>query len=381
MASVTSYLVGAGAGTPELLTRAAAARLERAHVVICEAAVGEELLELCPPERELLFCPRDQLLSLMLERARRGESVVGVVMGNPLSDPELRARLAELAAEPDCPQVLVGVEPAAAREAHQLLSLRPLFGRRLLSLRALEQSRETRDAIRARGAEPVLCPLIRICPPPDPEALNQAMRSLGQYQWVLFTSRNGAARCAEALDALGLDARAFGAARIGVIGPETLVPLARLGLRADLVASAHVAECFARELLEAGCSTRALLVRAEEAREILPEVLRRADVCVDVVAAYRTEPLTAESRGRLKELMEAGNVDAALVTSSSIAHALADALGPDGPALGQRVVLASIGPVTSEALRSRGLGVGVEASRYTVEGLLDALSQHFLQKK
>ncbi len=374
-----SYLVGAGAGTLGLLTCAGAEQLKRARVVLYEATVPQELFELSRPEQELISCSRDQLLPLMLARARCGESVVGVVLGNPLSDPGLSRELDQLATDPLCPRVLVGVEPAAVRKAHQLLRHCPLFGRRVLSLRAVEQSRETRDAIRARGAEPLLCPLIRICPPPQPELLVRAVRELDRYQWVLFTSKNGAERSVETLLSLGLDARAFGAARIGVIGPETAVPLQRLGLRPDLVSSAHIAECFAEELKKAGCSTRALLVRAEEAREILPEELRRANVTVDVVAAYRTESLADPARNRLREVALGKEVDAVLVTSSSIADALADALGPDGPALGERPVLASIGPITTERLRVRGLAVGVEAGRYTVEGLLDALSDHFIR--
>jgi len=59
-------------------------------------------------------------------------------------------------------------------------------------------------------------------------------------------------------------------------------------------------------------------------------------------------------------------------TSASTVRSFCEAI--DGaPALPASVRIASIGPITSEALRERGLQVHVQAARHDVDGLLEAL--------
>ncbi|MCA9644337.1 MAG: uroporphyrinogen-III synthase, partial [Myxococcales bacterium] len=162
--------------------------------------------------------------------------------------------------------------------------------------------------------------------------------------------------------------------------------LHQLGIRADLVAKEYVGEAFARDLLDRGVGerSRVLLLRALEAREALPDVLAAAGAKVDVVPAYQTLKLSETEQVELRAALGvdgsgARGVDVALFTSSSTAHSFADALGD--AVLPAGVVLASIGPVTSATLRERGLRVDVEAERYTVDGLLDALEAFFLARR
>jgi uroporphyrinogen-III synthase len=68
-----------------------------------------------------------------------------------------------------------------------------------------------------------------------------------------------------------------------------------------------------------------------------------------------------------------------LLTSGSVARHLADALGESLRPSDEGVVFASIGPTTSAAARAAGLRVDVEAEEHTVEGLLEALRDHYRQ--
>ncbi len=247
----------------------------------------------------------------------------------------------------------------------------PLFGRRILVPRPRSQAAETVAAIRARGAEPVVFPVIELFPPPAPEVFAAAVASLHQHDWVAFTSANGVVATFAELDRQRRDARAFGAARVAAIGPRTAAALARRGVVADRIAEEYVAEALADTLLEGGAPDRVLLLRAAEAREVLPERLRAAGSQVEVVAAYETRPIGEAAQAELRALVAAGRVDTALLTSGSIARAFAAALG--SARLARPLLLASIGPITSAAARDAGLDVGVEAASYSVEGLLDAL--------
>jgi uroporphyrinogen III methyltransferase/synthase len=94
------------------------------------------------------------------------------------------------------------------------------------------------------------------------------------------------------------------------------------------------------------------------------------------VAAYENRPLQS-SGAELRSRIEQGAADAILFTSSSTVSSTLEALGPEGKLLLSRIAIGSIGPVTTRALAAVGLTATVQASVYTVEGLLDALEAHF----
>jgi uroporphyrinogen III methyltransferase / synthase len=278
------------------------------------------------------------------------------------------------------PAVIVVGEVVRLREKLRWYDAWPLFGKRLLLPRPAAQIRVAADQIRQRGAEPVSLPLISIEDPEDGEAVLAAARRLATYDWVLLTSANGAERLLLALEANQLDARAFGSAKIGVIGPKTAEPLRRLGIQPDLIAEEHVAEGLLRNVLARGDLRRVLVFRAAEARQLLPERLRAEGVEVDVVAAYRTRRLGSEQADQLAQALSNRGVDAILVTASSMATALVEALGPEAKARLSNVVVASIGPVTTATLGQLGVHVDVTAPVQTIPALLDALEAHFAQR-
>ena len=273
------------------------------------------------------------------------------------------------------PAVIVVGEVVRLREELRWYDRRPLFGKRVLVPRAAEQAERTAKAIRARGAEPVLVPLIEFHPPPDRGPLLRALDVLSSYEWVLFTSENGVERTFAALREGRRDARAFGAAKIGAIGPRTADALARYGLIADLVAEEHVGEGLARDLLAAGCPKRILIARALVARDELPRLLREAGAEVDVVAAYETRPVEP---ARVLEQLSAAHADIVLLTSSSIVRSLVTALGPEARDHLASVTVASIGPITSKTAEELGVRVDVAAEVHTLDGLLAALERRFL---
>lgn len=275
------------------------------------------------------------------------------------------------------PAVLFVGEVVALREKLRWFDKQALFGRRILVPRAPHQARATARAIRERAAEPVVFPVIEIDAPPDPERLARAARELGSYDWVVFTSANGVERLFGSLHDQGLDARAFGQAKIAVIGPKTGAALREQGLSADLVAEEFIGEGVAKAIVERGAPRRVLIPRALVAREQLPDMLRATGAHVDVVPAYETKPMSQERADLLRGLFEQRQVDVALFTSGSTVTSLCDALSDRAPELLGSVTVASIGPITTKALQERGIVPAVTAKVYTVAGLLDALEEHF----
>jgi uroporphyrinogen III methyltransferase/synthase len=253
---------------------------------------------------------------------------------------------------------------------------RPLFGRRILTTRSLEQSRVWAEKLERAGAVPVVVPLLEFQAPADPVALRAALDAMADYDWVLFSSANGVRSTFENLSAMGRDARAFGRSRVGVVGPETASELATRGIRADRVADDFRGEGLAKVLLAEAEGARALLLRAEVAPDVLPNTLREAGWTVDIVPAYRTAQ-PAGAAERLRTLLEVRKVDAVTFTSSSSVDNFCDALGDDAPSLLSNAAVACIGPVTAQRSIERGLAVDVVAPQSTTTGLLQALERHF----
>lgn len=255
-----------------------------------------------------------------------------------------------------------------------------LHGRRILVTRAEGQGGALADLLRDEGATPVLFPLIGLGPTDDPAALEAAARRLGDgaYRAVLFTSQNAVVAFFSALRGAGLDARAFGKTRVGVVGPATARALQERGIVADFVAKEHVGEGLAAEALAAlgvpAPGDRVLLPRAKVAREVLPDTLRGAGFDVDVVTAYVTTRADERDAAALGAAIARGEVAAVTLTSSSAAASLAEALGPGAAEILANTVVASIGDPTTATAERLGINVGITASVSTMEGLVAALA-------
>lgn len=260
------------------------------------------------------------------------------------------------------------------------LEKQPLFGKRVLVTRAREQASKTAALLRERGADPVVVPTIEIHPPSDPGPMIDAASAIGsRYDWVVFTSANGVERLWAEIRRQGRDARVFGKASIAAIGPGTAGALERCGLTADLVPKDHKGEGLAAELVAAIGKTkpRVLIARAEVARDVVPDALRAAGCEVDVVSVYKTRSPPRPLLEALASLLEGREIDAVTFTSSSTVDHLCDALEARAPSLLANTCIASIGPITTETARKRGVVVDVTAEEHTIGGLVSALEAHF----
>ena len=240
---------------------------------------------------------------------------------------------------------------------------RPLFGRRVVVTRAREQASVLRARLEQLGAEVIELPSIAIEPIPC------SVPDLRGFGWIVFTSANGAVAFFTALAKSGLDARSLAGSRVAAIGPGTADSLIARGVRPDLVPERFVAEALVASFPAPSVpGERVLVARAEQARDVLPDGLADRGFDVTVLPVYRTVRATPDPDAVTR--VRAGEVDAITFTSSSTVDNLVELLGsiPDPQPL-----VVSIGPITSETARARGLRVDAEASEHTIEGLVDAL--------
>ena len=247
-----------------------------------------------------------------------------------------------------------------------------LTGKRVVVTRTREQAGEMLELLRERGAVPILFPTIEIVEPLDWGPVDEALDRMGEYQWVIFTSANGVKYFAMRAKSRGLALKdLLGDKDVCAIGPATARALQDSGINPALVPPRFVAEEVLDALVARGVSgKRILLPRAQVARDVLPRGLAGAGAQVDVVAVYRTvlPHVDEETRGEVEK--------AHIITFTSPSTVknflkIMEGWAREGGLEGK--ILASIGPVTSQAMRELGLRVDVEAREYTVKGLVEAL--------
>jgi uroporphyrinogen III methyltransferase/synthase len=275
---------------------------------------------------------------------------------------DIAARASEAGVRP--PSVTVVGPVAALGEDLAWLGRGPLGGTSVVVTRPKAQASGLAGRLRDLGARVIEAAVI--VPEPLAFALPDA---LADVDLLVLSSPNGAGAFFGALRESGRDARALAGMRVAVIGPGTAEAVRGFGVEPDLIPSRAVGESLAE--LVAGVEVRhALIVRARGGRDVVRDALRARGVeRIDLVEPYVTvaEPLDPRTRARALE------ADWATLTSASSARFFVDAAGGADAVRDSGLKLASIGPITTEALREQGLEPDVEAAEHTPGGLVEAL--------
>ncbi|MBI3323258.1 MAG: uroporphyrinogen-III C-methyltransferase, partial [Candidatus Omnitrophica bacterium] len=282
------------------------------------------------------------------------------------------------------PAILVVGEVVRLRRRLNWFERKPLFGRRIVVTRPTDRAREFAGLLESLGAEVIALPAIELGPVQANGAFHQALGRIEQFDWVFFTSPEGIHWFRRMLRPERKDLRVLHGRRIGAIGPKTAASIQELGLHVDFVPAT-----FSQEGMLGGLSRRrlagkrALILSAEESRDVLEQGLKARGMDVVRVPIYRTLVPAALTKHVKQAFARPGDrywragadrVDWVTVTSSSCVEHVAQALASSGLSSRMRTLrFASIGPVTSAAVRKHGGRVAVEARRATIEALVEAL--------
>jgi len=250
---------------------------------------------------------------------------------------------------------------------------RPLFGQRVLVTRPRHQAAEMIHKLEGLGAIVFQLPVVEVRDPPDWGPVDAAIRTLTNYDWLVFTSVNGVQRFIQRVLELAFDLRALGHLKLAAIGPGTAGALRHFNLKADVVPGSFRSEELVAVLKEKVRGQRILLARADRGREVLREELAALAI-VKQVAVYSQVDVIADHPEQLLTVSR-GEIGFVTLTSSNIARAFLNALDETAKMRihNGTVKLVSISPVTSGTIRELGFPVAVEATEYTADGVIEAL--------
>lgn len=327
------------------------------------------------------------IMQMLIKHGRLASQSAAMIYAGTLPHQHtMTGSLTELsaAAEGRDDAALLIVGDVAGLRAHlRWFDQRPLFGKRIVVTRSREQARDLVEQLESLGAQTIEAPTFRLVPAEDPEAVDRAVASAHQYQWIVFESANAVSRFFASLLNGTRDLRALGGVRVAAIGPSTADRLESFGLRPDVVVPESGTEATANALEADGAlsGTRVLVVRpdhgrVEQARETLASELGRRGAEATDLIAYRTVAGSSESAAAqelYRQLLE-GTVDAVTFTTPTAVQRFVDLIGRDQAAdlLNQTVVVA-IGPVTAAAASELGIAAPQVADPFTVSGMVTTL--------
>lgn len=342
-----------------------------------------------PPSVKWELIPRDGTLVVLMglahlpDIARRlvaagwsASTPAAVVQwGSWAQQKSVRGTLADIGAKARVlgpPAVIVVGRVVGLAKTLNWFERRPLFGRTVMVTRAPLQAAALGEVLEAAGARVVEAPAIRIEPIPLKAEARRSLARLKSYDGILFSSANAAG-----LFAGHWRGRAWPAdVPVYAVGPKTAEALQRSGLPVTATAADFVAEGLLALLGQNIRGKRFLFPRALEARETLTRFVERAGGTVDVVPLYRNRPvkLSADARRALLS----GGVDVVTFTASSTARSfLENFTAPQRRRIFSRTQAASIGPITSQALRAAGVKPAIVAARGTTEDLARAVVEAY----
>ena len=272
------------------------------------------------------------------------------------------------------PAVCVIGDVVKEREHINWFESRPLFGKRIVVTRTRHQAGGLTKQLSQLGADVIELPTIKITEPKNLVEFGELVQDCHTYDWIVFTSPNGVEAFFKMFYKLYSDARCIGGVKIACIGPGTAEKVKQYHMAVDLMPEKKfiaegLIEKFKKD--EAVEHLKFLWVRAEEAREVVAQELGKMGAIVDEALAYRTVPEREDNAAAIARLNDEG-ADIITFTSSSTVDCFFDL----GLTLPKGIKIASIGPITSETLKKRGLKVDIEAKEYTIPGLVDAIMKH-----
>ncbi|HYV04800.1 MAG TPA: uroporphyrinogen-III synthase [Blastocatellia bacterium] len=249
----------------------------------------------------------------------------------------------------------------------------------VLVTRPENQSGDLTSQLEQRGATVIHCPTIEIAPPRDWESVDRAIATIASYNWLVFTSANGARYFFDRFEER--ESRPFqklSPLAICTIGPATARAVEAIGAPVDLIVKDSRAEGVLRALIdhEGGPARirgqRFLIPCARHARDFLPGELRKLAAQVDVVEAYQTLKPNVDLVG----LLALRKIDVITFTSPSTVSNFARLAGTQLFAdLANKTIAACIGPVTVAAANDQGFRRIVQAESATTQALVVSIAR------
>jgi uroporphyrinogen III methyltransferase/synthase len=241
---------------------------------------------------------------------------------------------------------------------------------------------ELASGLSAMGGAVLAFPVIEAIGIKDTHLLDSALESLGEYDWILFTSAYGVRFFMQRLKMRALIIPDRSMPKLCAIGPATAAELKEFGYEASLIPERFLAEGVLDALAEYHggiqnlAGRRLLLPRALKARELLPTALTEAGARVDVAPCYQT--VQGQIDANVLAQLRKKDPDLMIFTSSSTIRNFFETLGLEtGKKLLTHSTVAVLGPITGQTAESYGKRPEIAPKESTLTSLMEAIRLYY----
>ncbi len=267
------------------------------------------------------------------------------------------------------PAITVVGDVVGLRSVLDWYGKKPLSGQRVIVTGSRSMVDRLSPILKEEGAEAISFSLIRTEAMETPE-FAKAIDEIDTYNWAVFTSANGVECFFDKMKAMRKDIRSFAHVKFAVIGDGTKKALEDHGIYSDFIPTAYSSKDMGEAMVPLlGEKDRVLLLRAQEANDVLPKILEEAGINHTCISLYHTvvDERKAEELNRL-----VGSCDYITFASSSAVKAYVSMIDDFDKVKGKYI---SIGPVTSKTAEKLGLTMAKTALTYTAQGMVEAICQ------
>lgn len=278
------------------------------------------------------------------------------------------------------PAIIVVGEVVELRENLRWFDNKPLFGKKIIITKSRAQDSSFKKALCCLGVHVIEFPTIDIQPVTDFSETDVIIYAINTFSWIIFTSVNSVEIFMDRLFHLNFDSRAIANTNIAVTGKETVDTLKKYGIVPDLVPEKFTPEevIIALKNIKTDLTgDKILLPGSATAWDYIPGELKKMGADVTRLTVYKN--IISEYTREQIESVFTDDVDIVAFTSSSTATNLVKIFKDYGmDNLIPKIRGASIGPVTSETVRTLGIPVLLEAKSNTIRSFVETIEKCLL---
>ncbi|QMS88183.1 uroporphyrinogen-III synthase [Nostoc edaphicum CCNP1411] len=257
----------------------------------------------------------------------------------------------------------------------------PLYGKRILVTAPRNYAYRLSEQIIKKGGLPVVMPTIETCYLSNYTKLDAALDHIDEFDWIVFTSRNGIAAFFHRMNDLDIPISVVQKCHLCALGKDAESLLSFCG-KVDLIPAESSPAGIVAELAKLPqIQDKKVLIPAPEVvglpePDVVPNLitdLQKLGIEVTRVPTYITQGLNKSIYGIELNLMRQGIID--VIAFSSTAEVESFLTMVNSPSDYERCIIACFGPYTTANARKLGMNVSIVSRDYSsFEGFAEAMS-------
>ena len=252
-----------------------------------------------------------------------------------------------------------------------------LTDKKVIITRSQEQTSEAREIFRKNGAEVFDLPSLVIGPPDDWRPLDDALKKISTFDWIIFSSANGVRKVEDRMKRIDLSLSEISKTiQIAAVGRKTASLLSDLNAKISFIPPRFVADSLVENFPQNQKGLKLFIPRVQTGgRSVLSDSFKLKGAEVTEVAAYESS-CPQDIPPRTIDALKSRKIDIIAFTSGktviNTVTLLKKYFGKDWLIFIEKIKLISIGPQTTLSCKNLIRKPDKEANPHDLEGLLQA---------